>query len=332
MGNHRLLASYALRVLENKMQIFYTSEHSQHNPPEEIYDGVHSNYAETPDRIETIVRTLRENNYTTQEPQKFGIEHIEAVHQKQYIDFVSTRSAKLAADETLFPSYFMSDTYAPLVHGTFDAAKAAVDTALSGAQAVLDGTPAAYSLCRPPGHHAMHHAMGGYCYFNNAAIAAHFLSQHGRIAILDIDYHHGNGTQEVFYDRADVLYVSLHADPSDAYPYASGFSEENGRGEGLNATVNFPLKKSTTPEQYLKVLQEALFAVRTFSPDYLVISAGFDTFIDDPIGGLNLPAPSYKTIGSEIHKLALPTLIIQEGGYNISALGQLSSNFIKAFS
>jgi acetoin utilization deacetylase AcuC-like enzyme len=221
------------------------------------------------------------------------------------------------------------DTYTPIVAKTYDAARSSVDVALTGAKFVLEGEKVIYSLCRPPGHHADCNSMGGYCYFNNAAIAAEYLSEHGKVAILDIDFHHGNGTQSIFYDRADVLYISIHANPEVKFPYSSGFSEEAGRGEGLGFNKNYPLPLGTTNEEYMEVLQRALQDVRNFAPNFLVISAGFDTYEKDPIGGFELTIPFYKDIGQEIAALNLPTLIVQEGGYNVDALGDIAYSFLR---
>lgn len=313
------------------MRIFYSPLHNRHNPTQEIYDGVPAPYAEVPGRVEAIADRLRTGNIELETPSQFGLEPIQAVHQQQYIDFVRTRSEQLAADDILFPSYFMNDTYAPLTRGTYSAALGAVDTALSGAQAIVGGKRVAYSLCRPPGHHAGYNRMGGYCYFNNAAIAAEYLAARGRVAILDIDYHHGNGTQEMFYDRDDVLYVSLHADPGVAYPYASGFAAEVGRGKGQGFTRNFPLPKATTGDEYIETLQAALGVIAKFQPDFLLVSVGFDTHQADPIAGLALRQEDYHDIAEHIVAAELPTLLIQEGGYNVELLPELASTFLQPF-
>ncbi len=173
--------------------------------------------------------------------------------------------------------------------------------------------------------------MGGYCYFNNAAIAAQHLSRHGRVAILDIDFHHGNGTQDAFYDRSDVLYVSLHADPRDRYPYASGFLSERGRNRGKGCNLNVPLPLGTNDTTSLRHLRNALETIRDFRPEYLIVSAGFDTFLGDPIGGFALTPGVYYDIGHRIARLGLPSLLVQEGGYNVSYLPELVTNFLDGF-
>ena len=314
------------------MRVFYAPDHVLHNPPEEIYDGVRAVYAERADRAEAIITRLRqEAGYDIRRPRRFAESYITAVHHPQYVAFLRRRSAGLAEGEVLFPSYFMTDTYAPITAGTYRAARRSVDTALAAAEAVVHGQPYAYGLCRPPGHHAEHISVGGYCYFNNAAIAAEYLVARGKVAILDIDFHHGNGTQHSFADRADVLYVSLHADPRVRYPYISGFRDECGTGPGQGFTLNYPLPLGTGDHAYLRTLRRALRDIERFSPDYLVVSAGFDTYAEDPIGGFALTTAVYEEVGQAITGLGLPTVILQEGGYNVEALGEMAHRLLQGF-
>jgi acetoin utilization deacetylase AcuC-like enzyme len=220
---------------------------------------------------------------------------------------------------------YLFDTATPIVAGTWGAALAAVDVAISAAERVVGGAGLAYGLCRPPGHHAARGMLGGYCYFNNAAIVAEWLRRDGgakRVAILDIDYHHGNGTQQIFWERGDVLYLSLHADPARAYPYFSGYAAERGGGDGTGLTRNWPLAERTGLDAYAVALAEALRMVVAFAPDApLVISAGFDTFERDPIGDLALRTPDYAEIGRMIASIGIPVIALQEGGYAVEALG-----------
>lgn len=220
---------------------------------------------------------------------------------------------------------YLFDTATPIVAGTWSAARVAVDVALSAAERVLGGAPLAYGLCRPPGHHAARGMFGGYCYLNNAAIVAEWLRRQGgarRVAILDIDYHHGNGTQQLFWERGDVLYLSLHADPARAYPYFSGYAVETGVGQGAGLTRNWPLPARTGIDGYAIALAEALALVAAFAPDApLVISAGFDTFERDPIGDLALRTLDYFEIGRLVRALGMPMIVLQEGGYAVDALG-----------
>jgi acetoin utilization deacetylase AcuC-like enzyme len=215
-----------------------------------------------------------------------------------------------------------TDSLTPILEGTWEAAYAAAQLSLSAAAAVDGGAPLAYALCRPPGHHAYHDLYGGYCYLNNAAIAAQWLVERGhRPAILDIDYHHGNGTQAIFYDRADVFFCSLHADPEDEYPYYCGFAAERGVAGGEGYTLNLPLPLDTAEITYLHALQHGLEAVAGFAPDVVLLALGFDTLLGDPQGEMKLEVGSFRRIGRELAGLGCPLLLIQEGGYCLSALG-----------
>ncbi|MDO8573664.1 MAG: histone deacetylase family protein [Candidatus Daviesbacteria bacterium] len=312
------------------MKIIYSNNHSGHNPPYEIYERRLEPYIEKAERITSIVKALKEDKRMNfYSPNRFPLSHIYEIHQREYVAFLRNRSAQLEDTQTLYPSYFIMDTYTPITRKTYEAARSAVDVVLTGVRYIIEGERVVYALCRPPGHHADYKTMGGYCYFNNAAIAANYLSKNGRVAILDIDFHHGNGTQNAFYDRPDVLYVSIHADPHDKFPYNSGFTDEQGEGAGLGFNKNYPLPLGTTNEQYLCTLQKALRNVQTFNPNFLVISAGFDTYEKDPIGGFKLTIPFYEKIGMEISKLQIPTLIVQEGGYNIKDLGKIARSFLR---
>ncbi|MFM2308626.1 MAG: hypothetical protein RLY87_746, partial [Chloroflexota bacterium] len=179
-----------------------------------------------------------------------------------------------------------------------------------------------YARCRPPGHHAGTDMCGGYCYLNNAAVAADILSQHGNVAILDIDIHHGNGTQQIFAARADVLFVSLHGHPDECYPYFMGFADEHGHGAGVGTTINIPLAFGCDDETYLAHIDVALGHIRAHGATALVLSAGFDTFGGDPLGGFALTRQCYTAIGARCAALGIPIVVIQEGGYAVAALGE----------
>jgi acetoin utilization deacetylase AcuC-like enzyme len=198
---------------------------------------------------------------------------------------------------------------------------------------VASGASLAYGLCRPPGHHAARRMLGGYCFYNNAAIVAEWLRRDGafsRVAILDVDYHHGNGTQQIFWGRGDVLYVSLHGDPSRAYPYYSGYADERGDGDGAGATLNLPLPKGTGLDGYATGLRAGLDAIAAFAPDApLVLSMGFDTFERDPIGDLALTTADYGEIGRMVRELGQPVVALQEGGYAVDAIGANARAFLR---
>jgi acetoin utilization deacetylase AcuC-like enzyme len=216
----------------------------------------------------------------------------------------------------------MMDLSACIVEATYKAALASANCALSAAKAVAEENElTAFGLCRPPGHHAGRDFAAGYCFINNSAVAAHWLSQKGKVAVLDIDYHAGNGTQDIFYERADVLTISLHGDPNFEYPHFAGYADETGAGAGLGFHRNFPLPKGTDNQRYLSALGEALQLIRDFAPKYLVVPTGMDTFDSDPLGQFKLTRECYGEIGGRIAALNLPTVIIMEGGYANADLG-----------
>ena len=225
----------------------------------------------------------------------------------------------------------MMDLSACIVEATYAAALASANCALSAAQAISNGEHSAFALCRPPGHHAGKDYAGGYCFINNAAVAANWLSAKGKVALLDVDYHCGNGTQDIFYERADVLTISIHADPNVEYPYYWGYADETGTGAGLGYHKNFPLEKGADNTRYLSALEEALSLVREFDPKYLVVSAGMDIYTDDPLGTIKVTTAGIREIGKRIASLGLPTLILMEGGYNNEALGRNMINFLGEF-
>jgi acetoin utilization deacetylase AcuC-like enzyme len=335
--------------------------HLAHDGLVEVQAGTVIPCYERPQRITEIERALAaDGTYRAMEPIVHGLAPITAVHDPALVDLLEhvwsdARDARASGSAPLIPDTFLVGPYAaggysgvgtarpprlgahcldtatPIVAGTFAAARAAVDVALTTARAVLDGAPIAYGLCRPPGHHANRTMYGGYCFFNNAAIVAEWLVSGGaeRVAILDVDYHHGNGTQQLFWERGDVLYVSLHADPARAFPYFSGHAGEGGEGAGLGATRNFPLAAGTGVAGYLAALDEACELVMRFEADApLIVSLGFDTFERDPICDLALRTEDYATVGARIAALGRPTILIQEGGYAIDAIGANAVSFL----
>jgi acetoin utilization deacetylase AcuC-like enzyme len=216
------------------------------------------------------------------------------------------------------------ETTTPIMQTTYEAARSSVDVALSAAALVTGGERFAYGLCRPPGHHAARAAYGGYCFFNNAAIVAHDLARStgSKVTVLDVDYHHGNGTQQIFYARDDVQFVSLHGDPVRAYPFVTGHADENGAGRGRGTTSNFPLPAATNDDDYLVVLASACEDIVEFGPSMLVVSLGLDTYYLDPISDLALTADGFESCGAMVAALGLPTVVLQEGGYADDDLGE----------
>ena len=230
--------------------------------------------------------------------------------------------------------YYSLDATTVHTAGTWAAAYQSAQCALTAAQLVVNGASSAFALCRPPGHHAHADLCGGYCLLNNAAIVAHWLTQNGnlpnaKVAILDVDFHHGNGTQAIFYARSDVFFISLHADPERQYPYFAGAATERGSGAGLGYTLNYPLPAGIDDANYLAVLQQACAQINQFAPSYLVVSLGVDTFGGDPLGDFALTPAAFAQIGGVIATLNLPTVFIMEGGYAIEQLGQNVINTLR---
>lgn len=241
--------------------------------------------------------------------------------------------------------FFLLDLSVPIVEGTYPAALSSANCALSAVEFIARPplstlhSPSSsfifplssFALCRPPGHHAGREIAGGYCFLNNAAIAAQWLTRFGKVAILDVDYHAGNGTQDIFYARRDVLTISIHADPSFEYPYYAGYAMEIGAGEGLGFHRNFPLPAGTDNAAYLQTLDQALALVREFAPANLVVSAGMDIYEGDPLGRFKITREGIREIGNRIAALNLPTAVIMEGGYNTDALGENVAAFLENF-
>jgi acetoin utilization deacetylase AcuC-like enzyme len=233
-------------------------------------------------------------------------------------------------------SYFSFDAGSPITPGTWQAIRSSVNVALTGASMLArgdHGDSGVFSLCRPPGHHAAADLYGGYCFFNNAAIAAQYLRDGGaaKVGVLDVDYHHGNGTQSIFYERGDVPFVSIHADPMVEYPYFLGHDDEHGKGDGLGANLNFPLPWGTKWDTYSVALQSAIESLRAHRVEALVVSLGVDTFEHDPISEFKLVHDDYLRMGALIATLGVPTLFVFEGGYAVDAIGVDAVNVLTGF-
>ncbi len=331
------------------MIVIYPSHHMRHVPPNEIFNGNRDPHAEVPERIGRIKQSVSLiPSVRVQTPKRFPISAIEAVHDSAYVQHIRETS-RSAGKNYVYPSVFPYgeqqrtgaliglrgqygfDLYTPVGRTTYDAACESAFAALTAASIVEQGERVSYALCRPPGHHAEISKMGGYCYFNNAAAAAHFLSRRGRVAVLDIDVHHGNGTQGIFYSRRDVLVVNIHATPDAKFPYFTGYANERGVGRGRGYNFNFPLPVGTHDATYDRTLTLALRRVQTFGPAYLVASIGYDAHEADPIGGFELTTPYYSRMAARISALGIPTILVQEGGYNTAKLGDVARTFVEGF-
>jgi acetoin utilization deacetylase AcuC-like enzyme len=342
------------------MHVVYTPAHLGHDITTETFMGVQVPANEVAERAERIRDALAaDGGFEFAAPTEHGEEPIVAVHHAGLVRFLEVAwsevrrqaiarpflSADTYPNRSMFEGmsdaavadhvrepvhaggragYWGLDSAAPLVAGTYVAARAAVDVALTAADLVLAGAPTAYGLCRPPGHHAARAMYGGYCFFNNAAIAAEAIvrATGERVAILDLDYHHGNGSQQIFWRRGDVRYISIHADPDRDYPYFLGRADETGEGDGAGENLNIPLPPGTTNEQYLGATDRALEAIASVPGSVVVVSLGFDTYGLDPIGTFALTTDVYHEIGRRTAALGRRLVIIQEGGYHRPSLGQ----------
>lgn len=340
------------------MRIFHATNHRGHAGAKEMrYDQLIP-MCESPDRMDTILAALNDQGHRdVVEASSFGVAPILRVHTPGFVDFLARcwplweaefgpggfataymfgmrgMDQQPNAGVHSMLSCYTFDVCVPFVAGTWTAIRSAVDATLSAAEHVMGGADAAFALCRPPGHHASADLAGGYCYVNNAAVAAQMMLDRGakRIAILDVDYHHGNGTQSIFYDRDDVLYASLHATPEREYPFLLGYAHETGKGRGQGFNFNQPLPLGTRIDSYRPALGAALQRVKAHAPDVLIVSLGVDSFIGDPVGGFALESPDFLTIGGDIATLGLPTLFVMEGGYAIAELGVNTANAITGF-
>lgn len=323
------------------MKVFYSSQEG-HNPKYELFKGCLTQHPETNQRSTTILTELKAYNCFSFMECNYKESDFTSVHNEEYIAFIKTKSSHKLLEDYLPKPILMSsnigtneiyihDSYTPITSSTFLMAQDSANIAIQAANAVLKEKSSAYALCRPPGHHAGPNYAMGYCYLNNAAIAAEKLLTQGRVAILDIDYHHGNGTQEIFYERNDVLFVSVHAHPACKFPYISGYELEIGKGLGEGFNHNYPLMLNVKSNIYLNTLEIALKKINQFNPKTLIVSLGVDTHRLDPVGGLGLEIVDFKSIGNMIKKLYIPTLYIQEGGYNLLTLGKLVSSLLLGY-
>ncbi len=325
-----------------KIQLIYNDKHSIHHVRER-------GYVEAPVRIRSILNELLPSGmFELKPPHSYSENHILEIHDRGYITYFKRICKNLPEGKSIYPyvfpirnsirppkddsvraGYYCIDTFTPLNKNAYLASRKAVDCALTCADLLLEGKNLAYALIRPPGHHAEKKSFGGFCYFNSAAIAANYLSRYGKVALLDIDYHHGNGQQDIFYQRDDVLTISIHGHPSFAYPYFSGFADENGESAGYGFNVNYPLQERVSGPVYRSYLHKALGKIKNFKPAYMVLAFGLDVAKGDPTGTWQLNSGDLEENGKMLGELRLPLLVVQEGGYRTRSLGINALSFFK---
>jgi len=338
------------------MKVVCHSEQKRHYPQRFLVNGVFQPNPEQPERQDRLLQAALKAGCRHEAPLPHGMEPIAEIHTEAYLDFLERAWERWSRIEGAAPAvtpnihpdrrdvgypasvvaqagYHMADAAAPLAEGSWTSLLWSAWTAVHAARLVLDGERAAYALCRPPGHHAFSDMAGGFCYLNNSAIAAQMLRRvHDRVAILDVDLHHGNGTQGIFYQRGDVFTVSIHADPERFYPFFWGYASETGAGAGAGCNLNLPLPRGTGDEAFLQALETALGRIREFAPGALVIALGLDAFQGDPFGGLCVSTEGFGEIARHIAQaLPLPTVLVQEGGYLCDELGDNLQRFLGGF-
>ena len=342
------------------MRIFINPEQAGHAPAYEFFRGERVPCFENPSRFAYVMQALQARGWAVQSPNATSDAVLPQVHAPRYLEFLRTAwdqwLALDAANAAVqpFPSVwpvrslrsdvepanfvaklglYSMDNGSPLVAGTWAAAKAGADAAASAAQALLGGERAAFCATRPPGHHAGPDFMGGYCFINHAAVAAQALRAGGaaRVAVLDVDYHHGNGTQAIFYDRADVLFVSIHGDPRTEYPFYLGHADETGTGPGAGFNLNLPLPAGTSAAAWFDALDVACQRIADYRADAVVVSLGLDTYAGDPISKFQLQQADFARLGRRLRRLGLPTALVLEGGYAAAELGDNAAQVLQGF-
>lgn len=339
------------------MKVVFSEEHRQHFPQAELWMGEFVTPFERPSRMEYVLRRLKQKGFNDIiAPGRLDMKPVRKLHDRGYLKFLQTAWAEWVAEggrgeiiPTAFPmrrmrqrvprhidgkaGYYTLATETAITAGTWVAARASAAVALTAQALVAGGEPAAFALCRPPGHHAASDMYGGYCFLNNAAIAAQAFLDGGaeRVAILDVDFHHGNGTQDIFYRRSDVLFCSLHGRPEDAFPYFLGYRDEVGEAEGEGFNFNYPMPPGTGFDVWVRALDDACRKIKRYRPDALVVSLGVDTFRQDPISFFKLDSDDFHAYGARIAALKRPTLFVMEGGYAIEAIGINTVNVLEGF-
>ena len=340
------------------MHTIFNPKQLLHNPQSELSDGGLVSAVEIPRRAEVILECVKQLSLGDIIYSEIGdLTHIKDVHCSKYLNFLASiwsRSQELGRSGEVFPfvwpvrgmrtdkvpshldgqlGYYSFDAGTPIGEHTYEASLAGAHTVLQATELLLKDNNSIFALCRPPGHHAARDYFGGYCFLNNIAIAAQRILKSGikKVSIFDIDYHHGNGTQSIFYDRSDVQFVSIHADPNVEFPYFLGYADETGSGNGVGFNVNYPLPFGTDWTSWSVAFEDALTKIEEFRPEVLLVSLGLDCYEKDPISQFRLTTDDFRKIGKRLAKLELPTLFVQEGGYAVDKLGENCLNVLTSF-
>ncbi|KPH81909.1 histone deacetylase family protein [Bosea vaviloviae] len=346
------------------MRAFYHPDQSLHDPKQYLRFGAVVAPKDLPERTARLLGALEKHGIKPELPASHGTAPILAIHDAGFVKFLETAWAKwqdLPAergpevwpstfpywsgrpDEDVRPpcrptgfigqlGWYLGDMSVPIGEHCWHSTLLSAETAVTAADAIIAGERAVYSLCRPSGHHARADRATGFCYLNNTAIAAQRLrSKYAKVAILDVDAHHGDGTQQIFYRRDDVLTISVHADPSNYYPFYTGYEDERGNGPGEGFNLNLPLPHGAGGAEMAAAVDRAGRAIREFGADVVIVALGYDAHKDDPIGVLKLDATDFGMIAEKVKGFGLPTLVVQEGGYAIEAIGECLDAFIGGF-
>ncbi|OZI30325.1 acetylpolyamine amidohydrolase [Bordetella genomosp. 10] len=338
------------------MKVVYSDRHQGHDPQQFIVRGRMKRSNEQPERALRLLEAARGQGHDVVEPDDYGAAPRAAIHTPQFLRFLETawqrwRELPDASEEVTpniypFPGqpctypdsvvgqagYHMGDNACSIGPHTWEAATASAHAATHAAHLVMEGERVAYALCRPPGHHAYADRANGFCYLNNVAIAAQYLRQrHARVAVLDIDVHHGNGTQGIFWRRPDVLTISLHGDPRVFTPFFVGHAHERGEGDGLGCNINYPLARGTRLPAYMQALEDACLNIQAYAPGALVVALGLDAHEKDPYQALAISTEGFADILGRIARLNLPTVLVQEGGYLSEDLGPNLASALRGY-
>ncbi|WP_209425407.1 histone deacetylase family protein [Pararhodobacter sp. SW119] len=342
------------------MRAFFDPEQSRHDPQQFMQLGRISDPKDLPSRTEALLTALSRRGITPEAPPDYGLDPILAIHTRPFVEYLSSAYERWSqlpdAGPEVLPNaspywngrpewtarppcrsgsivaqtnYFLGDLAVPIGPATWTSALRSAHTAVAGADAVIDGAGPAFALCRPSGHHARADRASGFCYLNNAAIGAERLrGRYKRVAVLDVDAHHGDGTQEVFYRRSDVITASVHVDPVHYYPFFTGYADEEGVGDGTGFNLNLPVAPGSDNATFLATIDTALARIRDFGAEALVVSLGYDAHAEDPIGLLKVTTEGFRAVGARVRDFSLPTLVVQEGGYQVSVIGDCLGEFL----